>query len=63
LINIQLMPLSHKDMLDISQFSARILKLTMGDHCTACGETPDRFDRCGCDYGFTVAQPEFRRLG
>jgi hypothetical protein len=54
---------SHKDMLDISQFSAGILQLTVSDHCTACGETPDRFDRCGCDYGIAVTTPKFSRLG
>jgi hypothetical protein len=34
-------------MFDLSLFSDAVLK---SDKCEGCGETPDSFSRCGCDY-------------
>jgi hypothetical protein len=37
-------------MFDLSQFSAHILAEAAAAYCADCGEVPDAFDRCGCDY-------------
>jgi hypothetical protein len=41
-------------MFDLSQFSHAVIAASARDSCEECGEIPDSFGRCGCDYCLAI---------